>query len=271
MYSGWLLTNYSGQIIGAHQKFNRVAYRQLKLLQPELQLPALKLIQHFEGRNGPDGLKLKSPGHNEPHHFYDPFDPDYTDLLKQIESHYQELVTALVADNQERAAYEAAWLAHAVTDGLTPAHHYPYQQQVGNLRDNHQPKNVSQKLVFKGDGLKQTINRNWSFWGARGLILTHGLFELGVAMIIKPLKLTKAQPSHYDLKLVQEVGLIEVFKRQAREIALYDMYNRFSARGWSRKLAAEVRQVLAPAITRMITLAWYQAIQQALETKKWEL
>ena len=75
MYSGWLLTNYSGQIIGAHQKFNRVAYRQLKLLQPELQLPALKLIQHFEGRNGPDGLKLKSPGHNEPHHFYDPFDP----------------------------------------------------------------------------------------------------------------------------------------------------------------------------------------------------
>ena len=38
-----------------------------------------------------------------------------------------------VKNDKTRAAFEAAWLAHALTDGLTPAHHYPYQEAVSEL------------------------------------------------------------------------------------------------------------------------------------------
>ncbi len=32
--------------------------------------------------------------------------------------------------NIVRASFEAAWLAHALVDGLTPAHHYPYEEKL---------------------------------------------------------------------------------------------------------------------------------------------
>ena len=261
MYSGWLLTNNSGNILGAHQKFNRAAYKGLNQLDPANQLPPLKLIQHFEGRNGPDGLKTKSPGRDEPHHFYDPFDPDYTDLLKHLRNHYNHLRRALKVADNERAAYEAAWLAHALTDGLTPAHHYPYEEEVSNLRDTNLTK-VSHKFILRGNSLQEFLGKNWDFWGAKGLFITHGLFECGVAMVIAPLALSKAQPSQYYLKLLKQVGPIEIFCRRAREIAHHDMYSRFYRRGWTRSLAGDVRRILAPTITEMIILAWYSANQQ---------
>ena len=261
MYSGWLLTNNSGRILGAHQKFNRAAYKGLRRLDQTTAFPSLKLILHFEGKNGPDGLKAKSPGRNEPHHFYDPYDPDYTDLLKHINNHYQQLKLALKQNDQERSAYEAAWLAHALTDGLTPAHHYPYEEEVNNLRASNLTK-VSHKFILRGATAHETLDKNWNFWGAKGLFLTHGLFELGVAMIIKPLALGRTQPSQYYLKLLKSAGPLEIFKRRAREIAHYDMYSRFYSRGWTRNLARDVRLILAPTITEMIILAWYAAAQQ---------
>ena len=264
MYSGWLLTNYSGQILGAHQKFNRVAYRQLKRLEPQLIFPKLRAIQHFEGKNGPDGIKTKSPGRDEPHHFYDPADPQATGLLKVIANHQTGLVKALTSEDWDKAAFEAAWLAHALTDGLTPAHHYPYEQEVNLLRESKiKPTKLRQKLIFKGSGFKDTLDKNWSFWGAQGLFLSHGLFELGVAVLIKPLSLNHGLPSRYDLKLLEEVGLVEVFQRQAQEIADKDMYARFIRRGWTSGLVKDVRQVLAPLITKSVSLAWYGAICQA--------
>jgi hypothetical protein len=88
---------------------------------------------HFEGKNGPDGIKRKSPAKDEPWHYYDPLNPNDTTLLQMIEGHSDNLVKALRRQNNEKAAFEAAWLAHAVVDGLTPAHHYPLEEKIEEL------------------------------------------------------------------------------------------------------------------------------------------
>ena len=88
--------------------------------------PSIDEILNFEGIRGPDGLKRKSPGVDEPEHFIIP-DKDDGVLIGYIRNHHWNLVRALRRKDRERAAFEAAWLAHAITDGLTPAHHYPFR------------------------------------------------------------------------------------------------------------------------------------------------
>lgn len=130
MYSGTTLHNKSGNIVGAHQKIDRAAFNVLSRKTGLKHFPPKKLLIYFEGRNGPDGIKAKSPAQNEPWHYYDPFDTSDKLLVNMIEEHIKELSTALKQGNHERAAFEASWLAHAIVDGLTPAHHFPYEQEV---------------------------------------------------------------------------------------------------------------------------------------------
>src|SRR5438105_3069639 len=107
----------------AHQKLDRVAYRHLGQLLPGQFFPTLKQILHFEAGQGPDGVKLKRHAKGEqPWHFVDPHDANDTHLQKQIDFHYKKLVAALKAKDDVRAAFQAAWLAHALVDGLTPSH-----------------------------------------------------------------------------------------------------------------------------------------------------
>ena len=135
MYSGSTLTNVSGNIVGAHQKIDRSARKVLSgLLIDNSLFPSKKLILHFEGKNGPDSAKAKLDGEHAPWHFYDPFDPDDGLLIEQIESHFEKLVKSLKGENKERSAFEASWLAHAIVDGLTPAHHFPFEAELEKLR-----------------------------------------------------------------------------------------------------------------------------------------
>ena len=49
------------------------------------------------------------------------------------------------------AAFEAAWLAHAVTDGFTPAHHEPLEEQLEGLRPtDDRGKKWRGKIVMAG-------------------------------------------------------------------------------------------------------------------------
>src|SRR5687767_1959302 len=122
MYSGSTLTKYSGRVMGAHQKIDRVARRHLgKIVRDNRVFPASRTILQFEGKNGPDGIKRKSPARDEPWHYYDPFNETDTQLTDLIQEHYDKLVAELKVHNRERVAFEAAWLAHALVDGLTPA------------------------------------------------------------------------------------------------------------------------------------------------------
>lgn len=267
MYSGTTLTKLSGRVMGAHQKIDRVARKQLRRLIDDNSLfPAAKEILHFEGKNGPDAIKRKSPAHDEPWHYYSPFDKEDSQLIELIQDHYNLLVKHLKESNQERAAFEASWLAHAIVDGLTPAHHYPYEQKLIELRDGQGIETrttIKEKLVMPGGTRREKLSKNWKMWGPRGLITAHGMFEFGISALIAPLTFSDAYPRQHELRKLQEVGLTELFRHTAREIAVLDMYERYYKRGWTTRLALEVRQILAPTIIKVVTLAWYSALVDA--------
>ena len=126
-------------MIGTRRDFsitvaNRIARRNFNTL-PGVHkgFPGIREILHFEGNNGPDGIKRKSPSVDEPWHYIDPENADDRELLEMILDHQHNLAMALKHNNPERAAFEAAWMAHAITDGLTPAHHYPLSDKIEEL------------------------------------------------------------------------------------------------------------------------------------------
>lgn len=100
-------------------------------------------------------------------------------------------------------------------------------------------------------------------WGPKGLMTTHGLFEIGVASIIAPLSFSESVPSKNDIKKFQEIGVVDWFVHTAREIAILDMYKRYQQKGWTPKLAYDVRHKLCPLIINNVTLAWYSAYQKS--------
>ncbi len=267
MYSGTTLTKYSGRVLGAHQKIDRVARRHLsRIIKDNTVFPAARSIIHFEGRNGPDGIKIKSPAKDEPWHYYNPFDEKDITLLGLIQSHYDRLVKELREGNRERAAFEAAWLAHALVDGLTPAHHYPYEEKLIELMGGQGIEtrtSVLKKNIMPGENPRQRLKNNWQMWGPRGLLLGHGLFELGVATLIKPLTFKEAVPTVQQRRRVEEIGILELFRQASREIAVLGMFTNYSQKGWTPKLAWEVRHKLGPTLVQTVCLAWYAALVEA--------
>lgn len=268
MYSGTLISKHSGKFMGAHQKIDRVARRHLALLLQEADpsFPGIKAILQFEGKNGPDGIKSKSPAQDEPWHYLNPFDLEDNQIVELIDTHHKNLIASLKEKNLERASFEAAWLAHALVDGLTPAHHYPYEQELVKIRGGQGIENrttIKEKLIMPGSSIQEQLLNNWKMWGTKGLMTTHGSFELGVASIIRPLRFAKNKPNEHDLHDIKTNGTVEIFKRKAREIASLDMYEQFYKKGWTPKLASQTRQTLAPSIISMVTLAWYDAAVKA--------
>ncbi len=266
MYSGTTLTPLSGRVLGAHQKLDRVARNHLeKIIADNSVFPSSNQILHFEGRNGPDAIKRKSPAKDEPWHYYSPFDDNDSDLIDLISEHHARLAQELKSGNQEHSAFEAAWLAHAIVDGCTPAHHFPYEATIEELWGGAKEDRttIRSKWFPPADTVRERLEKSWKVWGPKGLISAHSLFELGIATMIAPLTISEAQPTERELKLILELGVAEWFKRTAREIAVLDMYNRYQQKGWTTKLTYEVRHKLAPLIVQAITLAWYSALVDA--------
>jgi hypothetical protein len=254
------------RLISAHKKINRGASKHLGELVDDQIFPSFHQIMKFEGKNGPDGVKQKSPGKDEPWHYYDPFDEDDSQLLEILNEHLVSLTKELKRGNSVRASFEAAWLSHALVDGLTPAHHYPYEEKILELRNGEtlEDRNTKlKKITASGETKRQTFANNWKLWGPKGVQMTHMMFEGGAAVIMKPMSVKFGLPTSYDIKLLHHVGFEELFKRYAREVALLKMYERFYARGWTNKLAREVRDELAPRMIKVVTLGWYQALIDA--------
>ena len=260
----------SGRIIGAHQKIDRVARQHIdELLARGLRFPDIKTILKFEGINGPDGTKLKSPGVDEPWHFIDPKSPEESPLLVDINNHITNLTVALTKKNTVRAGFEAAWLAHAVVDGLTPAHHEPDEELFRTMRDAvGEKKTVRSRVVMSGNGsAKEFVVNNWEHWGAGGTMTTHTMFEAGVATTIKGLKFEEAKPSANDLIRLKQEGFEVLFLESLHYVAALDMYGQFKKRGWTRPMATMTRKQLMPRIIETVVLAWYASYSTALERK----
>ena len=260
--------------MGAHQRIDRVAKRHLnKVLPRRAFFPKLSEVLRFEGRDGPDGIKRKSPARDEPWHFIDPNDLNDTDLLDQIDDHMVNLQRALYQRDRTRAAFEAAWLAHAIVDGLTPAHHYPYEAKLESLRGGkgiETRTTIKQKIVLPGETKRNLIKNNWEFWGAKGVMTTHGFFEFGVASTIAILRLDSAAPNKNDLIRVKQLGIRPIFIENMHKVYEMGMYDAFHKKGWTPKLARQTRRELAPMIIQTVTLAWYCASLRAEKKRKGE-
>ncbi len=254
-------------MFGAHQKIDSLARGSLKkLLKKDAVFPGKRLILHFEGINGPDAIKRKSPAQDEPWHYYSPFDEADTQLLTIISNHYDALVEALKQRDEVRASFEAAWLAHAIVDGLTPPHHHPYEAELSALRGGEglETRNtIKGKLLMPGDTRLQQVSNNWKMWGPHGLLAAHGFFEFGAAALIKPFTQKQVELTPADIAELSEHGVLKLFTRKAREIDALGMYESYKKHGWTRNLVRQARRTMVPAMVHMVTLAWYAACVDA--------
>jgi len=260
------MTAFSGRLLGAHQKIDRLARRNLDQILPSSRFPSAKSIMRFEGNTGPDAIKRKSPGKDEPWHFIQPFDLKDRHLIESIDSHYAKLVAALRTKDDVRTAFEAAWLSHAIVDGLTPAHHYPYEEKLVELRSGsgiEQRTSVGKKIIMPGDTAGSQISNNWKMWGPKGLLTTHAAFELGVAMIIAPARTRRSILTADKIENFTKQPLGHWFRQVAQDVARLELYDTFYKTGWTLPLARRVRSQLAPVLVQTVALAWYGAILEA--------
>lgn len=268
MYSGTTFRTKSGRLMGVHQRIDRIARRELAALIPKKKyFPSEHDILHFEGLNGPDGIKRKSPGQDEPWHYIDPADHTDDGLRQMIRDHLHNLTVALATDNKQRAAFEAAWIAHAIADGLTPAHHYPLEEKLEELRGGEGLETrttTRKKILLPGNNRRHQLRNNWEFWGAKGVMTTHLAFELGIATTLAASgKLPDITPSSNEIVRLKTDGFMPLFDEALHRIAGLELYEEFSRVGWTRRLARETKTELIPEIVRAITLAWYQCVQDA--------
>jgi hypothetical protein len=276
MYSGFISTKRVLNRLGVHQRFDSAAHRMISPFLKPKTFPGIRAILHFEGYNGPDGIKLKSPGVNDPSHFYDP-ETDAGELPMHVESHYSGLVDALRKEDLIRAGFEASWLAHYVVDGLTPAHHYPLVEKIVGLREgdkavkrrqatdeplrNDATSYLTKNFIFS-DTVNKTLKANWAIWGGKGILSTHHNFEIGVATSLLFAKLSP-KLNESMLSEARQMGMMEFFKREAKAVARLDLYDRFYKEGWTAELARVVRQQIAAHACQVVGIIWILAYLEA--------
>lgn len=267
MYAGTTLTPASGRLLGAHQKIDRLSRSCLKqLLKDNSTFPSAKQILYFEGSRGPDAIKRKSPAVDEPWHYYTPFDESDKQIVNLLADHYRNLVRTLKNDDEVRASFEAAWIAHTIVDGLTPAHHFPYEEKLSELRggeDKTSRTTYRKKILMPGENSRQRLSNNWQMWGPKGLLTSHIWFEWGVAVAIVPLGHRKLAVHQKDVDELRELGLAGLFERKAKEVVSLKLYDTFSKTGWTPQLSKKVRNQLLPIVVKTVTLAWYAACVEA--------
>lgn len=262
MYSGTTFHHQSGNVVGVHQRIDRVARKHLvHNLNSSRYFPSIKTILHFEGRNGPDGIKTKSPSVDEPWHYISPDAPNDAPLIGMINDHIINLAAALKQKDEIRAGFEAAWLAHAVVDGLTPAHQFPFTEAVSELwgKPHHERRTTREKILIQGDNIFDTLNRNWKYWGKDGVFTAHYMFEWGVASSIVTAQFNDIGITPDDISRVEKGGYIPLFVESVREVHKLGMYESFNQSGWSVHLATLSRKKLVPLIMKNVCLAWYAA------------
>ena len=260
-------SKHSGKLIGVHQKLDKAARKLLtrKIKGIDGSFPDIKEILHFEGSRGPDGIKKKSPGVDDPDYFIVPGKDDGV-LFEIVMNHQHNLTEALKNKNRERAAFEAAWMAHALTDALTPAHHYPYRQVVDELMTDKDYKKLFGhpiKGIMRGETLLQAARNNWLYWGAGGVMTKHIAYEYGVAYIIAPIRLDRLMPKQLSSEELKNIDLKKEFYAALERIDYLKMYQHFLDSGWTTQLAVETREILIPEIVRLIVIGWASSIELA--------
>lgn len=253
---------FTGKHMGTHQQLDQAARKVLARYLRGRYFPTSKEIIYFEGMRGPDGLKRKSPDHDDPSHM---LDDEEHQLFKQIMDHRYNLIQALKQRNDVRAAFEAAWLAHKLTDGLTPAHHFPLSEAKEELMSNKEFVKIfgePVKGIMHGRNALETARNNWLYWGAGGYMSKHVAYEYGVAIIAAALPGRSLTP-RIGRSEFQYVDPKKVFYESLAKVQDAKMYDRFRKEGWTTDLALDTKNLLLPEIVRAIALVWYSAVEEA--------
>ncbi|MSR68253.1 hypothetical protein EXS66_00525 [Candidatus Saccharibacteria bacterium] len=231
--------------IGTHQKFDRSAYDLLKTRVTKGKFPPRSMVLKFEGSGGPDGLKFK--GNYSTDHLWDPVNK-IGHLPHWIEVHYKNLVKALRAGDEAKAAFEAGFMAHFLTDSLTPAHH------------------LSHKFILEEyEGKK--YRRRWKIYGRKGLLSSHVAFEAGISSAILFTSI-KVKFDNNLLLAIKKDGIREVVLSESLAISKHQMYEKFLDRGWSTKLAKTIKATTVKRIPQLIAAAWFSAYEEAYQPAK---
>jgi len=264
MYAGTTIRHGSGRFVGVHQKIDRSARRYLKKITPNtISFPDIKSILYFEGNNGSDGIKRKSQTIDQPWYFINPTKiNEDEDLLVVIDNHIYNLSVALREKDRIKAAFEAAWLAHAIVDGLTPAHHYPLGDKIEELWGKlpNERNSIKEKNIIPGDGLRDILNKNWEYWGAGGVFTKHGMFEFGVASAISAYKFQDIHISNNNILNVKQGDFRPIYLESLRKVDSMKMYDALGKKGWTQQLAKQTKEVLIPEIIKIVVLGWYKAM-----------
>lgn len=272
MYSTTTLvknSRFNGRYIGTHQRIDLAARHVLaKAISEDQYFPTGKEIIYFEGTRGPDGLKRKSPGEDEPSHMWSD-SPNGAGVRKLIKDYRHNLVTALKAHDHEKAAREAAWMAHMVTDGLTPAHHYPLGEEKKRLMTGDEMMTVfgaPMKGLMKGRNWRETWKNNWQYWGFSGSMSQHVLYEYGVLMLVASIPIRKLIPK-INIEKFRQSDFKEEYLQAVEKMQKMQIYEDFVAKGWTVGLAYKTRDELLPMIIEMVALGWYVALEEAEQKK----
>lgn len=262
MYAGTTLRHQSGNVVGVHQRIDRIAKRHLvHKLGRHAFFPSIKTILHFEGKNGPDGIKSKSPAVDEPWHFIAPSAGADDPLITHIVDHIANLTIALDKHDEVRAGFEASWLAHAVVDGLTPAHHYPFAEKIEELwgKPHHERVSKRDKILIVTPKKRDMLAKNWQYWGARGVFNMHWAFEWGVASAATIGNYKDIGLTDDDFARIDREGYVPYFLESIKAVDSLKMYEEFGKTGWSVSLGNVTRRQLLPLLIRNVVLAWYAA------------
>ena len=272
MYSRATPFQKADKIAGTHQKIDRAARLTLRKILSKnptfskVHFPKIDEILVFEGNGGPDGIKTKSPGKDEPWHFVEPYG-DLTPIKTYVESHLFNLSKALSEENYMRASFEAGWMAHAITDALTPAHQYPMTDKIIEIsgKKPEERDKIIKKMFLSGKNWRERLLNNWEYIGPKGVMSSHMLYEMGVATMITSIAAKKItnDPTEEEISRILNGNFMEVFEEKIKWVADQKYYETYLEKGWTTSLARNTKSILLPEISKIVALGWFEGIRRA--------
>jgi hypothetical protein len=264
MFSRTLISDKGSDKIASHQRIIRIAHHQvIKYLPADNHFPSAKAIIHFEGVNGPDGLASKRAVEDEPHQFISPNSND-DKLIAHIKQHLHNAHTAYRRKNNTRLEFELSWLQHMVVDGLTPAHHQPFKDQLKDLdpRTQEELNSRFKRIFMPGANFRDLFEKNWQRLGPKGLGTNHVLFEFGIDFLIMPLRPRryKLEISKKEIESAKTGHFLKLYWQAVQDINQLQMFERYEKKGWTTSLATDAREKLIPTAVRMVVLSWIAAV-----------
>ena len=272
MYSRATPFQKADKIAGTHQKIDRAARLTLRKILSKnptfskVHFPKIDEILVFEGNGGPDGIKTKSPGKDEPWHFVEPYG-DLTPIKTYVENHLFNLSKALSEENYVRASFEAGWMAHAITDALTPAHQYPMTDKIIEIsgKKPEERDKIIKKMFLSGKNWRERLLNNWEYIGPKGVMSSHMLYEMGIATMITSIAAKKItnDPTKEEISRVLNGDFMKVFEEKIKWVADQKYYETYLEKGWTTSLARNTKSILLPEISKIVALGWFEGIRRA--------